>query len=98
MRRRPHDSAGWACRFQFRSSSTEADNATLESCQSTGGIGRLFPTRPQSEIVADQICVWYLSAHRDGMSVLDLVGDDYEIVVKLRRALSHRYPVNRIAV
>jgi hypothetical protein len=30
------------------------------------------------------------------MSVLDLVGDDYEI--KLRRALSYRYPVNRIAV
>ena len=25
-------------------------------------------------------------------------GDDHEIVVKLRRALSHRYPVNRIAV
>jgi hypothetical protein len=32
------------------------------------------------------------------MSVLDLVGDDHEIVVKLRRALSYRYPVNRIAV
>jgi hypothetical protein len=32
------------------------------------------------------------------MSVLDLVGGDHEIVVKLRRALSYRYPVNRIAV
>src|SRR5882757_4192403 len=37
-------------------------------------------------------------AHRDGMSVLDLTGDGHEIVVKLRRALSYRYPVNRIAV
>jgi hypothetical protein len=32
------------------------------------------------------------------MSVLDLAGDDHEIVVKLRRALSYRYLVNRIAV
>ena len=32
------------------------------------------------------------------MSVLDLVGDDHETVVKLRRALSYRYPVNYIAV
>src|SRR5215467_14242642 len=31
------------------------------------------------------------------MSVLDL-GGGHEIVVKLRRALSYRYPVNRIAV
>jgi hypothetical protein len=36
--------------------------------------------------------------HRDGVSVLALAGDNHEIVVKLRRALSYRYPVNRIAV
>jgi hypothetical protein len=32
------------------------------------------------------------------MSVLDLAGDDHEIVVKLRRAFSYCHPVNYIAV
>ena len=36
--------------------------------------------------------------HRDGMSVPDLVGNGHEKVVKFRRALSYRTPVNRIAV
>jgi hypothetical protein len=37
-------------------------------------------------------------SHRDGMSALDLGGHRHEIVVKLCRALSCRYPVNCIAV
>jgi hypothetical protein len=51
-----------------------------------------------SEISANRRGCVVPCTHRDGMSVLDLVGGDHEIVVKLRRALSYRYPVNRIAV
>jgi hypothetical protein len=67
------------------------------NCQSTADHRQII-FRTQSEIVANRnmrMVPWYAL----GRNVRpDLVGDDHELVVKLRRALSHRYSVNRIAV
>jgi len=97
MRRPPQDFANWACRFHFRSSFTEADNATFRRAVSRRRvIGRYLFDKSTLGNCGQLNTMVRCTPGRNVRP--DLVGDDHEHVVKIRRALSYRYPVNRIAV
>jgi hypothetical protein len=77
---------------------TEADNATASSELSVdgGSSADIFSTKSTLRNCGQ---LNTMVPYTPGRNVRpDLVGDDHEHVVKIRRAVSYRYPVNRIAV
>jgi hypothetical protein len=96
MRRPPHDLADVGFTSDRHSQKTTQPSSELSV--EGGSSADIFLYKSTLGNCVQLNNVWYDVTHRDGMSVLDLVGDDHEIAVKLRRALSYRSRVNRIAV